>query len=386
MRAGSTGKRQLSPNTGTGTSAFPKTPRLDANQVLDQFSEQDKFLEKAKTILSEVDSSLGPEDPSDKTSGLIRALSLALQNIIKSSDALKSSMIDIFKASHRSAAPSFNNTSSPAYNSSTGFYFPKPPKAQGEKTAPFSFADAASMPPPKQAPKQPKRTPPVLSPEETQENKVKKSLREAERSSVLFELDMGQAPILNKDTISRKVTQALHGVAAAGNHDYNIRDAAVMIDDILSISTLDILGSGTRKYYNSGKTKDGQPQSDTKNGKFCTVPVKLNFKNKENRIEAETTLRALCKTMCSVSYPKKLRAMLGDLIKKGKAIHKEAFIRTKIDIENLTVHVSAKVNNSWLDLDLSQKIPLDILDKFQPLKKNPEPTVMDSEDGEGLFS
>ena len=79
-----------------------------------------------------------------------------------------------------------------------------------------------------------------------------------------------------------------------------------MIDDALSCSQLEFLGSGTRKFYNN------RDKTDKRNGKMCTVPVRMDFKNKETRIQAETTLQSICKVKCSIPYPRKLRTMINE--------------------------------------------------------------------------
>jgi hypothetical protein len=122
---------------------------------------------------------------------------------------------------------------------------------------------------------QPKPPPP---PEVTAATKVKRVLREAERRTVVFDLDMGQAaPIINKESISKKVTMALHEAAASGKHDWNIKDAGEMVDDVLSCSQLEFLGNGTKKFFNNRDKKD------PRNGKMCTVPVRMDFKKQRNQ-------------------------------------------------------------------------------------------------------
>jgi hypothetical protein len=140
-----------------------------------------------------------------------------------------------------------------------------------------------------------KLAPPVIPPEVIAERKVKQAIREAERKTLIFNLDMGNAPTMNKDTLSRKVTLALGAKATAGEHDYDIKDAEEAIDDILSCTKLDFLGTKTKKFSNKRNPQD--PRNDT----FCTIPVKFEFKDKDTRIEAEKALRKICK----VSYPKK---------------------------------------------------------------------------------
>ena len=88
------------------------------------------------------------------------------------------------------------------------------------------------------------------SPEESAKAKVKKALRDAEKKSIIFNLDLGPVPTINKDTLSRKVTVALSNKAKEGNHDYNLNDAKDTIDDVLSCSKLKFMGSSTRAYHN----------------------------------------------------------------------------------------------------------------------------------------
>ena len=88
------------------------------------------------------------------------------------------------------------------------------------------------------------------SPEESAKAKVKKALRDAEKKSIIFNLDLGPVPTINKDTLSGKVTVALSNKAKEGNHDYNLNDAKDTIDDVLSCSKLKFMGSSTRAYHN----------------------------------------------------------------------------------------------------------------------------------------
>ena len=56
--------------------------------------------------------------------------------------------------------------------------------------------------------------------------------------------------------------------------------------------------------------------------------------------------------------------MLNETVKKGKTIHEGSFIQTKIDIENLLLKAMVRSEGKWVEIkDLSQAIPLDILDR-----------------------
>ena len=161
---------------------------------------------------------------------------------------------------------------------------------------------------------------------------------------------------MNKETLSRKVTMALSDKAKEGAHDYNIADAEETIDDVLSCSKLEFLGSNSRKFHNN------KNPTDSRNGKFCTLPVRMDFKDKETRIQAEISLRKICKVSCSTPYPKNLRKLLDSLVKEGKTIAPDLYIRTRVNVEKLTIDVHAKDKDIWRDLGLSRQIPLDILD------------------------
>jgi hypothetical protein len=94
---------------------------------------------------------------------------------------------------------------------------------------------------------------------------------------------------------------------------------------------------------------------------MCTVPVRLDFKNKETRIQAEHTLRNICKVSCSVPYPKKLRQMLKLQIEEGKKLRDKCFIRNKVDIDNLKIITWPRQRTAGSTWTWTRQIPDDIL-------------------------
>jgi len=347
-RIKSVGKRLLSDDDVIPAS--PKNPRFDANLVFDKLASQDKLLEDAKTAMAEAKVALAAcfTDDGGPLGTFLSKLGLAMENIILHSEATKSSLVDLCKVAD-----------APQPRSNAHLLASNAPKI-GNTQVPTPWKPV-------------KPTKPVPTPEESAASKVKKVLREAERRTVIFELDLGAAPTINKETISKKVTMALHEKAASGNHDWNIKDAGEMVDDALSCSQLEFLGSGTRKFFNNKKN------TDPRNGKMCTIPVRMDFKNKETRIQAESTLRNICKVSCSTPYPKKLRALLGKAILEGKKLHKESFIRTKIDVDKLTVTASARIGNSWTTVFGPVPIPLDVLDPNTVIPESDTPEVSEME-------
>ena len=336
-RLPSLGKRQLSPG-GNSAPSF-KFPRLDPNKMFEHLQGQDSFLAAAKAEIETANNCISASCKADDGgvgTALIK-LSSALSNIISGNEALKSSIVDLLQANQKSGPPP---PRSPAVSNIS---------LQVPKTFNFTSQPNAQQPAGRDA-----------DPEVTLANKVKKTLRDAERRTTIYGLDLGPAPTINKETISRKVTIALHDKAKEGAHDWALQDAAEMIDDTLSCSQLEFLGSGTRKFYNN------RDNTDKRNGKMCTVPVRMDFKNKETRVQAETTLRSICKVNCSIPYPRKLRTMISEIISSGKRLREGLFIKVKVDIDNLKLSAAARTPTGWENLDLDRTIPLDILERYVP--------------------
>jgi hypothetical protein len=318
-RTFSVGKRQLPQNDSAGSGSAPKAPRLDGNVLFEQLKGQETSLIEVGKILDSVDAANG-ENKDIRIEGLSKALRL----IAKSHENLTSVLLDSTKL----------------------------PTTHDPAPAPYAVSGANNGK---------KKSTPVIMDEaakgEHQLKKLKTVLKEAEKKTVLFNLNMGTGPAMNKDTLSRKVTLALGKIAKEGKHDYNISDAEDVIDDILSCSKLEFLGTTTKKFFNNRNV------SDSRNNTMYTVPVRFEFKDRDTRLQAETSLRKICKVSCSVPYPKKLRLLMDSLVKQGKAAHPDCFIRTRVNIENLTVEAHAKTaDKTWLDLGLKQSFGIEILD------------------------
>ena len=319
----------------------PKIPRLDANKVFEQLKAQDTVLAEAKALMAKVSDQVN-ENFSAQDGGIGTAISgmvKVMDLLVKSQENLTSALIDTCKVSEN---PTF---------------------ALPTKTA--------NIPPRKD-----KQVADPQTKEAAQRNKVKQVLKEAEKRTLCFNLDLGTVPTMNKQTLAKKVTLALHEKAQAGDHDYNTGDAEELLDDMLSCANLEFLGTGTRKFHNKRDDKD------KRNGNMCTMPVRLDFKSKEIRIQAEDTLRKICKVSCATPYPRKLRSLLDEVLKEGKKAYSKCYIRTKVNYENLTIEAHARTENGWVDLKLKRDIPLDILDRFDTSTGTPAADNVLMETGE----
>jgi AAA+ ATPase superfamily predicted ATPase len=116
--------------------------------------------------------------------------------------------------------------------------------------------------------------PPTEDPIETATKKVKQTLRDAEKKTVLFNLNLGKNQVMNKETLSKKVTESLCSTVKAGNHDFDIADAEEVLDDILSCSKLEFLGTTSKLYFNN------RNPNDPMNNNMYTLPVRMDFKDR----------------------------------------------------------------------------------------------------------
>ena len=221
-RSLSTGKR---PRPQEDPDPAPKAPKLDANTVFAQLKDQDATLSEAKTLLKKAcetgEDCLSAKDGA--IGSIIHSLLQVMGILLTSHEKLTSAIVDSVKLAEASPpAPS------------------QGPYPTGTKKKP-SYLESASLPAAQLEPP---------NPEESAKAKVKKALRDAEKKSIIFNLDLGPVPTINKDTLSRKVMVALSNKAKEGNHDYNLNDAKDTIDDVLSCSKLKFMGSSTRAYHN----------------------------------------------------------------------------------------------------------------------------------------
>ncbi len=314
-RTFSTGKRRL-PVDDPPMDSVSKTPCLDSNSLFEQMREHEGKLKSARAILDETSKVCDDAFVNDNgaigkcVSQLVTVIGLLLSH----QEGLSSAVIDSCKILEKQTN---NSDQVPS----------KPPTHPGKKT---------------------------LSQEDILANRVRQAINKAEKSSTLFELDMGPVHIINKETLTRKVTIALHENAARSDQvtsgAISKAEAEEMVDDMLTVASLDFLGNGSSKYKNE------KAPNDPHIGKMCTLPVKLIFKGKDDHILAEQTLRKICKVRCSTPYPKKLRKMIKDLIDEGKEKAPGHFVR---------VRVHASIEGKWADLKIEKDIPLDILDNSE---------------------
>jgi hypothetical protein len=181
---------------------------------------------------------------------------------------------------------------------------------------------------------------PVVDPEEVKRKKFSQTVKDAEKSMLIFGLDLGKVQIMNTATLARNVTQDVIKKAATIEKKTDGRpseDTVSILDDTMSmVSGMDFLGKVTRPYQNKFNVNDAA------NGTYCTMPVKLSFKTKEAKIRAETVFKRHCGIASSTPYHQRLRQLIGKTIQEQKEKHPGCFIQVRVDPDALKLNISRR--------------------------------------------
>jgi hypothetical protein len=188
--------------------------------------------------------------------------------------------------------------------------------------------------------------------------RFKDSVCDAERSTLIFNLNMGAAPLLNTNTISKKATLALASMAANVEKPGSTvpsTESIAAIDDVLSVTKgMSFYGTVTKTYRNP---------KDEESGSFCTVPVRYEFKDRETKNNAEIILRKTCNVRCATPYPAILRECIRQTSEHVRKTTGDEYVRVSVDTGNLSLRVSHRKDkkSAWIFCDNEVKLPKDVL-------------------------
>jgi len=198
------------------------------------------------------------------------------------------------------------------------------------------------------------------SDEEKRKAKFRKAVEEAERSTLVLNLNLGKVRMVNPETISSNVTKALSEMAARKeNPNSTVPSAAAVeaLDDIISVTkTMSFYGKTTKSVRN---TKNREL-----NGSYCTVPVKYEFRDRGTKFYADEVFRELCGAQVSVPYPTILREAVRQIVEEGKKEYPTYLIKVLVDTRKMVFKISRreKKNSEWVKFPRHIPIPSECLD------------------------
>ncbi len=217
----------------------------------------------------------------------------------------------------------------------------------------------------------------VESDDEKKVRKFAEAIRDAERSTLCFNLNMGNKPIMNKTTISERATLALTTMAAkveGKNSAIPSPETVAALDDVTSLVTsMELFGSNTKQYKGKEKDKDDKDGKDNQAPTFCTVPVRYQFKDREQRVFAEKQLRDLCKVKCSTPYPAVVRECIKQVVDHTRESFPDDYIRVSVMVKDFALKLQRRPKGKdlpWTTYPDLLKLPNEALDVS--LKKVPE--------------
>jgi hypothetical protein len=203
------------------------------------------------------------------------------------------------------------------------------------------------------------------------------AVKDAEKSILIHNLNLGQSPTLNPATISSKITAALLlcvaqvDPLALGQVTAGVKDT---IDDIMGlVKGMTMFGSGTRPNRN--------PLAPEDNGKFYTVPVKLTFASKQIAIRVTEVLKGKYKLPITTPYHKSLRACFTHVQKSVRSLNPGHQVRVNLDVKNRSLKASVRIGDKcpWELLSNTFPLPPEALDpKFHDVKSMVLPSLSSS--------
>jgi len=196
---------------------------------------------------------------------------------------------------------------------------------------------------------------------DNRKKKFMNEVREAERSLLIFNTDMGKVPIMNPETMRKRFTAAVVSKAATVEERSDGRPTAEVVsqlDDTLSMITkMEYFGKVTKKAtrFNDRRQK---VEAD-----YYTILVKVSFKDKTTKEAAESRLRAMCKMGGSVPYHRTLRNAINRIIEDCKQKYKGDFIQARLIADKMQVKVSRRdADRVWHDNVETVDLPDTVLD------------------------
>jgi len=197
------------------------------------------------------------------------------------------------------------------------------------KSPPPAWPRNTGMEPP---PVAPKPTPPG-------KNELEDALKLAEKTCIIFDADLGTSAVANKNRLANSFAETVRAkaIALSGKEGAAPSEAAAdaaeavrVVDDALSCANdMSFLGQVTKPYNNNRNA------SDSRNGTFFSMPIKLEFPDRSSRIHFERIMREKCKIRAAMSLPIGIRKEAEKCRQKLLEQYPEELVMVRAESEGL---------------------------------------------------
>jgi hypothetical protein len=189
---------------------------------------------------------------------------------------------------------------------------------------------------------------------------LKAALTAAEKSAIVFDVDLGPSPVANRATLNGAFAAGLKTatlkVAAETGGDAN--EAIRVVNDALSCAdNVDFKGQ------TSAKRIDKRDPENPIVSPFCSMPVKLDFPDRNTRIHFERTLRKHCNLKASISLPTTIRKYQALYLKSMRSHFPGRAVMVRPDTASLALVALVKEEggSAWRRCPGGHPIPRDIM-------------------------
>ena len=306
-----------------------------------------ELMNKNVANLYNISATLNEEVAKTKVDPELEAVLRTVCKFVDSSIALQEMIVDSISVSSKPQIPTIQvQDEASDSDMDTGPFF---------SSGPFSYSQMTAKRPIKKKILTQSRPEQTTTPIDPKVKRFHDAIKSAEKSSLVFNLDMGGTKLLNEKSILSRATLALTAKAAivegkpANKPSQDTIDA---LDDVLSIAEgATLFGKQTKVFRNSNKA------DDPRNGTFFTVPVRYEFKDKDQKLAAESVLRERCKAECTTPYPTIVRHCIKQVIDHFRSCYQEDYIKVQVDPSNFCLKVSRRSKkDGWFKYD--DPIPL----------------------------
>ena len=177
-------------------------------------------------------------------------------------------------------------------------------------------------------------------------NELRAALAAAEKSAVVFDVDLGPSPVANRGTLNAALAGGLKSAAlkvSGGSADAFGEGVRVVNDALSCADNVDFLGQTS-----TVKIDKRDPENPIIHD-FCTMPVKLDFPDKNSRIHFEKSLRKHCNLKAQMALPKQIWKYQSAYLRAMRERHagKVVMVRTDAASMSLVAFTKDEGGNVW---------------------------------------
>ena len=196
--------------------------------------------------------------------------------------------------------------------------------------------------------------------QDTQHNTaLNNCLDSAEKSAILFDCNLGRLPTANRDNLTFALWSGVKtaAISKAEREGTAASSAIKLVDDAVScVTSTEFLGTRSTQYVNK------QNKDDPRNNNFCSMPVKLTFRDRGSRINFEQVMRTFCDLRATISLPKPIRELRTSLAEDVRSNAPNCFVSIRLNSEKQSLIALTKkdASSQWEQHSVT-KIPPHIL-------------------------